>query len=215
MAATRLYNTAINDKAGNSAISLRSTPSATTLDTYCLSNRSDRIGSSGATSGKWDGRTAARLHPHVGMGTRGHRPPGRSQGMGFRSVTFGAPCGTDSSIGQNAVCNGDAVGKAAPGNRPLARITGKEFGRVMRGCGDSTDRKAAPLRQHPAWSQRSQSRDNVPQAEGERLLQLRVGARTWVAVGPRAVELRGMAESFTFHVVIAHLDHTLGLQRDE
>lgn len=47
------------------------------------------------------------------------------------------------------------------------------------------------------------------------LLKLRVGARACIAVQPPEVELRGVAKPIALQVVIAHLDHLLGAQRDE
>jgi hypothetical protein len=48
-----------------------------------------------------------------------------------------------------------------------------------------------------------------------RLFELLIGARPRIPVGPPAVELRCVAEPFTFHVIVADFDHTLGPQRHD
>ena len=61
----------------------------------------------------------------------------------------------------------------------------------------------------------SETRDDVVQPERKRLIELFVGARPWVTVGPPPVELGGVAEPFALHVVVSNLDHPLGSQRHE
>ncbi len=61
----------------------------------------------------------------------------------------------------------------------------------------------------------AQARDDVAEAEGDRLLELFVGARARIAVGAPPAELCGVAKPSPFHVVIADLDHALGPERDE
>src|SRR5690348_15353009 len=61
----------------------------------------------------------------------------------------------------------------------------------------------------------AQPRQDVSEAESERLLELLERARGRITVGPPAVELRRVPEPFTFHVVIADLHHALRSQRHE
>src|SRR5580692_3955034 len=56
---------------------------------------------------------------------------------------------------------------------------------------------------------------DVGEVEADRLLQLGVGARARLAVGPPADELRGVPEPRALHVVVADLHHALRAQRDE
>ena len=53
--------------------------------------------------------------------------------------------------------------------------------------------------------------NDCAKAKGERRFELCIGARAGVPVGAPAVELGGVTEPFTFHMVVADLDHPLGV----
>src|SRR3954469_1214908 len=59
------------------------------------------------------------------------------------------------------------------------------------------------------------ARQHLGQVELHRTLQLFVGARVRITVGPPPLELSGMPETDALHVVVAHFDNPLRAQRSE
>jgi hypothetical protein len=74
-------------------------------------------------------------------------------------------------------------------------------------CDEATSSLAVGVRAEPG--------NDVVELEGRRLFKLGVGAWSGFSIGAPAIELGGVAEPVTFHVVVADLDHPLGPQRHE
>jgi hypothetical protein len=78
-------------------------------------------------------------------------------------------------------------------------------------CATPAARRSPP----PAASSPLPESEHLGQVERDRLLQLLVRAGGRLAVGPPPHELGGVPEADALHVVVAHLDHPLGPERDE